>query len=361
MVTPDTFFSQINYASFHEDGNSERRALKLRNADRVLCLTGSGARPLDLLLDDPAEIVALDWNPSQSYLLELKIAAIRELSYEAGLAFLGFTGCSNRLTTYQELRRTLSPDAQAFWDANQHALRDGVFFNGRWERFLRRVSWLARWTRRDLVRQLMESGTIAEQSLFWRNNWDNSAWRSFLAIATNRLVVRYILREPGLNLVPKNVAISQVIRQRFDQASRSFLFRDSPWVWALFKGRVEVEGPLPEHLQKKNFEFLRSRLDRIKIRTASLTTHLQQAEERFDAFSLSDFCSYCDQPTYDMIWKHLLHRSHPGARFCERRFLVEYALPEKIASAIDIDNVLAKQLEIDDRSVVYTFFVAATR
>lgn len=359
MARKSTFFQQVNYASFHEDSNSERRALSLSHSDRVLCLTGSGARPLDLLLDGPAEIVAIDWNPAQSHLLELKISVIRNLDYQAGLTFLGFRPSTSRESVYAaSLRGDLSVKAQSFWDGRRSSIRRGVFFDGRWERFLRRSSLLARWTRRSLVREVFAATDIANQQEIWHNKWDNRWWRGFLSLASNRLLVRYVLREPGLQFVPNDLSISEFLRRRFEQASASFLFRDSPWICALFKGRIDERGPLPEHLKPEKFESLRERLDRLTIVTAPLTDYLRDSIGPFDAFSLSDFSSYCDRISYEDIWADLLRRASSGARFCERRFLVNYTLPPSLQSALAIDHALAKQLDSEDRSVVYTFLVA---
>lgn len=358
MHTNSQFFQKLNYASFHEDSRSERRALELRSSDRVLCLTGSGARPLDLLLDDPAEIVAIDWNPAQSHLLELKLSAIRNLDYDQGLQFLGFRASTERESMYAALVSDLSPDARAFWDDRSDSIRRGVFFDGGWERFLRRVSWLARKTRRDWVRQLFDSPDVASQHAFWCDHWDNRAWRVFVRLVTNRILVRYVLREPGLNLVPPELSISDYIQERFKQASGSFLFRDSPWIWALFNGRIDTSGPLPEHLKPENFSRIRERCDSIRVVTASLKDYLASGQSKFEAFSLSDFASYCDQPAFEEIWCDLLKRSARGARYCERRFLVNYDLPPSVQSAVTIDETLARQLDQDDLSVVYTFLVA---
>lgn len=352
------FFQNINYASFHEDGDSEREALALNGSDRVLCLTGSGARPLDLLLDGPSEIVAIDWNPAQSHLLELKIAVIRRLEYDEGLAFLGLLPSTLRESTYATIRGELSEEAQAFWDRRRATIRRGVFFEGRWERFLRRISWVARRTRRSLVDRVLGADDLVHQRSIWNEQWDNRSWRMFLRCVTNRSFLKYVLREPGLNYVPGDISISNYLRRRFEQASGSILFRESPWIWALFKGRIEVGGPLPAHLKPENFDTLRDRLDTLTVVTASLRDYLQDGDSRFDAFSLSDFLSYADKATYYKIWAALLRRAAVDARICERQFLVRYPLPTGVQSALTIDESLGEELDRRDRSVVYTFLVA---
>ena len=131
------------------------------------------------------------------------------------------------------------------------------------------------------------------------------------------------------------------------------------------KGRIEIGGPLPEHLQEQNFETLRANVDSIVVKTESLSGCLASNEPPFDksydAFSLSDFMSYCDQATYSRIWQALIDKSNPNARYCERNFLVEYELPNTIANQLKREDALMQSLALEDRSVVYDFFVARLR
>ena len=94
----DSFLNTINYSSYNEDGTSELKALNIAPNDNVLCITGSGARTLDLLIATPNSIISIDYNPTQNFLLELKITAIRELSYDEFLAFIGIRPSSKRKT-----------------------------------------------------------------------------------------------------------------------------------------------------------------------------------------------------------------------------------------------------------------------
>ena len=72
------FFSTLNYASVNEDWRTEAEALRLLGGERVLCVTGSGARP-------PTRVQVLLRHPEYHPVLEQSEAA-RERDYfpEAG-------------------------------------------------------------------------------------------------------------------------------------------------------------------------------------------------------------------------------------------------------------------------------------
>src|SRR3989304_5355490 len=65
-----------------------REALRVPYGGQVLAIAAAGDNAIGLLLDDPARVVAVDVNPAQTALTELKLAALRELGDRAA-AFLG--------------------------------------------------------------------------------------------------------------------------------------------------------------------------------------------------------------------------------------------------------------------------------
>ena len=58
-------FSKIRYSQVWEDTATLRQALMVKQGDTVFSIASAGDNVFGLLLDDPAKIVALDFNPSQ--------------------------------------------------------------------------------------------------------------------------------------------------------------------------------------------------------------------------------------------------------------------------------------------------------
>jgi S-adenosylmethionine:diacylglycerol 3-amino-3-carboxypropyl transferase len=107
------FSRTLNFTSANEDGATELEALALAPSDHVLCLTASGARPLDLLLGNPARITAIDINPAQNELLRLKIAAFKALEDEALYAYLGIANSRHRPDLHRRVAAGLPPASRA--------------------------------------------------------------------------------------------------------------------------------------------------------------------------------------------------------------------------------------------------------
>ncbi len=77
------------YNTCWEDPRLDRQALKLTADDTVLVITSAGCNALDYALAGPKQVVAVDMNPRQNALLDLKLAGIRNLQYEDFFAMFG--------------------------------------------------------------------------------------------------------------------------------------------------------------------------------------------------------------------------------------------------------------------------------
>lgn len=70
------------YAFSWEDPRVDQRILQISDDDTILCLTSAGDNLLEYLITaNPRRIHAVDLNPNQNHLLELKVAAFQSLPY----------------------------------------------------------------------------------------------------------------------------------------------------------------------------------------------------------------------------------------------------------------------------------------
>ncbi len=105
------------YNTCWEDPAVDRQALAFTPEDRVMVITSAGCNALDYALAGPARIHAVDANPRQTALLELKLAGIRRLDFDDFFALFG----AGRHPGFQDLYRRrlrpeLSPFARRYWD-----------------------------------------------------------------------------------------------------------------------------------------------------------------------------------------------------------------------------------------------------
>ena len=77
------------YNSCWEDPRLDRQALQINADDEVMVITSAGCNALDYALQGPRNVHAVDMNPLQNALLELKVAGIHKLDYDSFFALFG--------------------------------------------------------------------------------------------------------------------------------------------------------------------------------------------------------------------------------------------------------------------------------
>lgn len=355
-----SFLETVNYSSCNEDSESEIKSLRIGEQDRILCITGSGARSLDLLTKKPSEIVSIDFNPCQNYLLELKMKAIKFLDYEDFLAFLGITSSTKRMRYYEIIKKSLTPDSRSYWDRNIAVLKKGIIYQGRWERYFGSLSKMVGIVRPRLRDKLFSCKNLEEQADIWMKKWNNSVWRAFLKVISSRFAWKYIFGDPAFyRNIHNDFSIYKYLQERLVAGMNHIRANESPFLNLLFFGQFKPSGALPPHLKRENYQTMRTHLDRISIVTESLIDYLwQQPEGSFDKYSLSDFSSYTNPIEYERIWKGILKTSKTGALVCERQFLVKRQLPAELMAFLKRKEKLEKELESSDNSIFYTFVIA---
>lgn len=355
-----SFLETLNYSSSNEDSRSEVKALHIGEEDSVLCITGSGARTLDLLIESPREIVSVDFNRCQNFLLELKMQAIKHLEYEEFLNFLGVFPSQKRDHLYKTIRRSLSIDARNFWDSNSTMIQNGVIYQGRWERYFHQLERLVSLVRPHLRDKLFNCSSISDQARIWRDEWNNLPWRLFLRSISSRVVWKYIFGDPGFyHYVPLSFSIWKYLNTRFTSAFGNTFLKDSPFATLLFFGKFNPNCGLPAHLEGRHYTTLRNTLHRVRIVTQSLIDYLDCCKKNsLDKYSLSDFASYTNMEEYKKIWKGIIKTASRGAQLCERQFLVKREIPVEVRSSVRLDKALGSELTRTDNSIFYTLLIA---
>lgn len=349
------FFQQINYSSSTEDSSAELLALQLCEQDEVLCITGSGARPLDLLTAAPVKISSIDFCAEQNHLLRLKMEAFRQLSYTEMCGFLGIQepmqAATLRLQMFETLAAKLPAATSQFWRQHLNYIRRGVLYCGTWERLLRVLSFTT-WLRRSRVKGLLACESLDAQRDYWEKHWTGWQFKTYLQLLSTRFLWTSIVREPGARLIPKDFNVAGYLHDCLTRMASHSLLRSNPYANLLFYGKYTSHCKLPQHLREENFDLVRARLDQVSVIDGDLDAYLRHHQSHFDAFSLSDFASYAPEETYEAVWDSVAQAARPGARFCERLFLVKRKLA---GQHLRRDEELERELASIDHTCLYSF------
>ncbi|KAI1342775.1 hypothetical protein F5Y15DRAFT_268700 [Xylariaceae sp. FL0016] len=168
------FNDEYIYAFTWEDTRVDERILGLKSDDVVLAITSAGDNILSYALQSPARIHAVDLNPTQNHLLELKVAAYCSLNHEDFWKIFGEGKHSGfRSMLISKMSPHLSSRAFQYWLSNVHIFtknKGGLYDTGGSKHGIRIFRWVTRvFGCRSAVKALLAAKTLNEQREVWRH------------------------------------------------------------------------------------------------------------------------------------------------------------------------------------------------
>jgi S-adenosylmethionine-diacylglycerol 3-amino-3-carboxypropyl transferase len=348
---------KLIYTANWEDPESDRLALRIQPGETLMTVTSGGCNTLGFLIHDPAVIHTVDINPSQAFQLELKMAGMNNLDYGEFTGFLGLAPCRDRLEIYASLRDHLSHEAARFWDSRRKILRKGFLLHGSYDAF---VNLVGRYVRlghgRKRVDGLFETKDLEEQRAFYDKFWDIRRTRWVFQLFYNKNVLaRMGLEADYFRFDDGSSSFAESFLKRFRKVVTDVPVRGNYFVHLYLKGRYRSLSEVPDYLRKEHFEVIRSRLSRIRIRTADAKKWLaEQPDSSIDVFALSNICELMDLDDTRVTFEEVLRTAKPGARICFRNLIIPRDVPEDLRAYIRKDEALSQRLKDADRSFVYS-------
>jgi S-adenosylmethionine-diacylglycerol 3-amino-3-carboxypropyl transferase len=351
----------------------------------VLVITSAGCNALDYALAAPRSVHAVDANPRQTALLELKLAGIRGLDHDDFFQVFGLGAHPRFAHLYRRhLRARLSPAAQAFWDGHQH------WFGGRgWRRslYFRGLSGLvariftsyiaARPALRRALDGLFTAPDLDRQRAIYDQQVAPLLWTRHLLWLLSRQATMSLLGVPGAQRDEVRRAHDDGIAG-FIRASVANVFRELPvgdnYFWRVYLRGSYAPDCCPRYLTRDGFAALRGGLvDRIIPHTttvADLLARRDAAPQGYSRYVLLDHMDWMAHRRPDDLrseWDLLLARARPGARAIFRSahadagYLdsVQVAVPggrRRLNDVLTYDRPLAASLHRRDRVGTYGGF-----
>ncbi|KAI0151677.1 hypothetical protein GGR57DRAFT_179300 [Xylariaceae sp. FL1272] len=168
------FNNEYIYAFTWEDTRVDERILKLNSDDVVLAITSAGDNILSYALQGPARVHAVDLNPTQNHLLELKAAAYQSLDYEDFWKIFGEGKHPDfRSLLISKMSPHLSSRAFQYWLSNHRIFtknQGGLYDTGGSKHGIRIFRWITQvFGCRAAVKDLLAAKTLNEQREIWRH------------------------------------------------------------------------------------------------------------------------------------------------------------------------------------------------
>ena len=374
--------SQLVYNTCWEDPRLDRQALRIGPSDQVLVITSAGCNVLDYLLDEPARVYAVDVNPRQNALLELKLAGVRALDYDTFFQLFGRGYLATWKSVYKSaLRQWLSEESRAYWDVRgkmfeSRRRRGSFYFRGStglfawWMNvYIDRVAKL-----RPAVDALFDATSLEEQREIYKSSIKPVLWNRAVRWITRRDVALAMLGVPRSQRRQIDTQFPGGI-SAYDESMVDELMMHVPvhdnYFWRVYVSGQYTPECCPEYLKRENFQRLKDGLvDRVEIHTKSVVEFLRSHGGEISRFVLLDHMDWLYDQGRDLLaqeWQSIVDRAAPRARVIWRSaalavdFVDPLAIsldgaPAKVGEVLRYEPDLAAQLHRVDRVHTYGSF-----
>lgn len=378
--------NNLVYNTCWEDPRLDRVALELTPRDDVLVITSAGCNALDYALCEPDHVFAVDMNPRQNALLQLKQAGIRSLNYEDFFKLFGQGRLAKARDVYHgKLRSQLSDWSRSFWD------RKIQWFDNRRRSFYFRGSsgWVARMFKmytdkvikvRPYLDQLLAAQTIEEQRAIYDSRVYEKFWSGLVKFAVSCDTTLSMLGVPKAQRRQIELHYKGGVVQYVQDCMRA-VFAELPlkdnYFWRVYINGEYTKSCCPEYLTASGFERLKAGLvDRVSTHTDSVQGFLEKHTGKISRFVLLDHMDWLSDhffPLLEAEWQAILKCATPDARFLWRSGglhtdFVEQVRVNRNGASIALHELLtyntdlAKELHAKDRVHTYaSFYIARLR
>ena len=351
-------FNDVLYSQCWEDPQIDREAFNIQKDDVVFSITSGGCNLLTFLIDNPEEVIALDLNPHQNYLLELKIAAFKFLSYENMLEFIGVRKSRKRLVYYDSIKYSMSVNARIFWESKIRKVKKGIVHSGRYENYMKLLrNCIGVFVSKRTIRRFFDSDDINQRKRLFEKKWNTWRWKLFTKVLLSRKTMSLLFDEAFFKYLKDDFSFGKHFAEKAKRALTELPIKENYFLRYILLGNYD-ERFLPPYLRKENYELIKRRLNRIKIITDSCDNFFQQLPaDSISKFNFTNIFEWISEEAFENLLKETTRVAKNGAVITYRNLLVPRVHPESLSENLQSEKMLAQQLHDKDLSFIYNNYV----
>jgi len=360
-------FHGIVFNMSWEDPEMDRQAFRLTPDDTVVSISSAGCNPLNFLCQSPGKLIAVDANPAQNAILELKLAGIRALDHAAFFDIFAARHPAVATRVYRpHLRPHLSPSAREFWDKNLWMVARGLYQFGRMGLFCRLLRRFlgALGIKPQHIEGFFELRSLEEQAAWYHQHAAPRLWGPW-----SRRFVQFkpFLYMAGVHpnqfrLVDERHDIYEYVKERVEYALTRVPIYDNYFLSQAVTGRFRGDR-VPPYLLEENFLTLRRNLSRVQVVNGWLGPYLDTLPPScVTRFNLLDIFDWMTSDAFEATLRSVLRTAAPGAVVIYRSGSYRLDPPPAILPHVEPDAELARRLLATDRSATYgSFYVLSVK
>ena len=375
--------NNLVYNTCWEDPRLDRQALQFRPDDQVMVITSAGCNALDYTLAGPAHVHAVDMNPRQNALLDLKKAAIRHLEFDDFFAMFGEGRLKGIKRVYESKMRADLPEwSQMFWDRKINWFdnpRRSFYFRGTSGTIARMVKlYTDRVIRvRPHLEAILNADSVPQQHEIYETHLREKFWSGLMKFTMNRDTTMSMLGVPKAQRRQIETqypgGLVKFIQDCMEGVFAKLPMKDN-YFWRVYIDGKYTRDCCPEYLTHDGFTRLKSGLvENVTTNTDSVQGFLEKHDGQISRFILLDHMDWLSDhffPLLESEWQAILDKATPDARiiwrsgglrtdFIDNVEITHDGQLKKITPLLKYDQPLAEELHQLDRVHTYgSFYIA---
>jgi S-adenosylmethionine-diacylglycerol 3-amino-3-carboxypropyl transferase len=294
-------------------------------------ITSAGCNALDYLLDGPAEIHAVDVNPRQNAVLELKLALIRRGDFGDLFEFFGIGSHERFKPIYRALRAGLSASARSFWDEkisffDPGSLKKSFYYHGA----AGMAAWLlggalfrAKPNIKNHALCLLDADTLAQQARVYAM-LEPKIWGKLSHWLIRQRMVMTLLGVPApqIKLIEDHYpgGLTSYVKDKLRHVMSALPAREN-YFWRVYMTGSYTLSCCPNYLREENLPVLARRAGALHTHTATVSEFLQKNPGVYSHYVLldhQDWLAWHEPAALAEEWALIFANSRPGTRILMR-------------------------------------------
>jgi len=375
--------NNLVYNTCWEDPRLDRVALEIQPHHNVMVITSAGCNALDYALAGANHVYAVDMNPRQNALLDLKKSAIQNLEYEDFFSMFGKGQLLDFKDIYKsQLRSSLPEWSRSYWDRKIKYFRPrkkrSFYFRGTSGAFAKVVNMYVEnvLRMRPLVLDLLDAKNLDEQREIFEVI-DRKLWTGPLKFAMSRDTTWSLVGVPRAQREHLEKQYSNGIVD-FVQDNMRAVFAELPiqdnYFWRVYVTGQYTEQCCPEYLKPENFQKLKDGLlHKVSTHTDSVQHFLEKHDEHpIHRLVLLDHQDWLTDKLYFALvneWQAIANRmqGEEDARiiwrtgglntdFIDEVEITHQGQKKQVGELLTYNQELADELHVKDRVHTYGAF-----
>lgn len=323
--------SNLIYNAAWEDPRLDREVMGLDSESEVVMITSAGCNVLDYLLDGPKAIHAIDMNPRQNALLDLKRALIRRGEFDDLFEMFGIGSHANHKGLYSELRRDLPEYAKSFWDKrigffDPRSVKGSFYYHGTsgvaaW--VMGKALFQARPNIKNFALCLLDARSLEEQrqayALLEPEIWGRLAnW----LVRQPALMALLGVPRPQIRLIQESYpgGLTSYVKDKLKHVLTELPAEDN-YFWRVYITGFYTLTCCPNYLWREHQPMLREMESRVTAHTSTVSDFLKKNPGKYSHYVLldhQDWLAWHDSVALREEWDLILANSRPGTKVLMR-------------------------------------------